>query len=78
MKVEDVATEREADILLVEFRRQWTFPFCPLIKDYCRADCVCFMPADRFKMQRSFTEGMRWRVREACCGNDMFNMPIPD
>ncbi|HEA19700.1 hypothetical protein LCGC14_2192530 [marine sediment metagenome] len=45
--------------------------FCPLIKNTCRKDCVCFVEARIGS--RVDGDGYIFKVRGFCCHNEMFN-----
>ena len=41
--------------------------FCPLTRDLCRTDCVCF-----FSPKVSQTTNRKWVIRSGACNNYMF------
>lgn len=48
--------------------------FCPLIKDVCRKDCVCFRPAYVWNLGNPYVlSGGPFMVVNSECGNRMFS-----
>jgi hypothetical protein len=48
--------------------------FCPLIKEMCRTDCQCFVPANTGQILYSYQDKTpKWVVRGFYCDNAMFS-----
>jgi hypothetical protein len=57
--------------------RFWILPFCPLSKEICRTDCVCYKPPyiyTNIESQYSSTpyKVIRSSIIPGCCENAMF------
>lgn len=67
-KVESFLTEEEAEGKLSDKHMETIF--CPLIKDMCRTDCVCY--AKSFVYDNKMGGVTRYMIQEGYCDNDMF------
>lgn len=67
-KVQTYLTEEEAEKHLVDFRMLTIF--CPLIKDRCRIDCICYEKSFVYDMKVNGIK--RYAVQEGYCSNVMF------
>lgn len=66
-------TEKEAQdkVAALNKNRSMFLKFCPLIKDQCNEDCVCYVPSRYFELNLS-NSTYQYQVYEPHCGNAMF------
>ena len=62
-------TEQQAKEIAESLRKQQPDWWCPLARDACRPDCVCYIPS---RARLPYTRAKYWVANEAYCDNAMF------
>ena len=65
-------TKDEAEAVMAGLNDTEPREFCPLIKDICHKDCVCFAPPVVVTRAGQFMGNKSYFVYGNCCSNGMF------
>ena len=63
-------TQEEADDILDKYKVTEVLPFCPLIKDQCNRQCVCYIPAYMRPVPKD--NPTTFYIYQGDCSNAMF------